>query len=202
MWGFTSKDMALKRVNSKVSYLDAQWLNELDAETWKRNIVLFQRNLTDSIIESATRKLPAEIYALRGKILTKRLKHRRDGLMKHAMRYYRFLAANPFVIGTDEQDSFTIMSEGNSLVVRISRMGADNKNRIVYKRKFNPRDTKNIAIIGLDGNDQFEIDEAVSSSIKLQLKGGDGEDVYSVKGKIKTRIGDVDPTDRKVLVQK
>lgn len=57
--------------------------------------------------------------------------------------------------------------------------------------------------MGLDGNDHFSIDENVSSSIKLQLKGGEGNDVYNVQGKIKTVIEDDNKTTVKVaLVQK
>jgi hypothetical protein len=202
MWGFTNKEMALKKLNAKISYIDAQWLNELTAEDWENAISLVQKNITDSVIEKAVRKLPAEIYSLSGRNLAQKLKNRRDGLMKQGMRYYRFLAATPFIIGCEQQDFVTIDSEERGILVTISRKNGDDKNAIVYRRKFNPHHTKKIFIRGLSGNDHFKIDEKVSSRIKLQLEGGEGNDVYTVRGRIKTRIGDTDSTTRIVFARK
>lgn len=44
--------------------------------------------------------------------------------------------------------------------------------------------------MGLGGNDHFIVNEKVSSSIKLALKGGEGNDSYSLKGKIITTVED------------
>ena len=47
-----------------------------------------------------------------------------------------------------------------------------------------------IQIIGLGGNDEYVIDENVSSKIKLQLIGGEGNDQYTLKGNIRAKIKD------------
>jgi hypothetical protein len=74
---------------------------------------------------------------------------------------------------------------------------------IVYHRKFHPQETKRIFIKGFGGNDQFTVDQNVSSSIRLYLDGGNGTDVYSLKGKIKTRIEESNKTAaRPTLAQK
>lgn len=202
MWGFTGKSMALRKLNAKISYIDAQWLNELTAQDWKNEITSIQKNITDSVIAAAVKKLPPEIYRLSGAALTKKLKNRRDELMKQGMRYYRFLAASPFIIGCEEQDFFTVSSEGRDISITISRKGSDDKTEVVYSRKFNSLHTKKICIKGLSGNDQFKVDEKVSSKIKLLLEGGDGNDVYTVNGKIKTRIGDTDATSKTIFARK
>lgn len=202
MWGFTKKAMSLKRLNAKISYIDAQWLNELNAEDWKTAVSLLQNNLTDDVIDNAVKRLPAEVYALSGRNLSVKLKTRRDGLLKHAMRYYKHLAVNPFIIGTEERDLFTIKSEGRHVSVSVSRNAPDKKNSIIYQRKFNPRHTKTICIMGLGADDEFQIEESVSSSIKLQLQGGAGDDEYHVKGKIKTRVEDTVASGKRALAQK
>jgi hypothetical protein len=56
--------------------------------------------------------------------------------------------------------------------------------------------------MALAGNDHFDIDEKVSSSIRLNLEGGEGDDIYIVKGKIKYKIGDSDSIVNSVLAQK
>lgn len=51
----------------------------------------FQNNVTDSVIEAAIKKQPKEIFAIRGNELIGKLISRRDGLLKHAMKYYSLL---------------------------------------------------------------------------------------------------------------
>ena len=106
------------------------------------------------------------------------------------MKYYRFLATNAFIIGTDDQEFFTIKKEGDNITVIGSATNSADKDQVIYQRTFTRKDTRKIFIKGLGGNDHFDIDENVSSSIILQLEGGDGDDLYNVKGDIKTRIED------------
>ncbi|MBC7828483.1 MAG: hypothetical protein H7122_12105 [Chitinophagaceae bacterium] len=200
MHSFTNDGSALKKLSNKTWEMDAQWLNQLDEKDWKNAIIQFQNKLTDSVIEMAVKKIPAEVYAISGKKLERKLKNRRNGLLEHAMNYYRFLATNAFIIGSDEQEFFTIEKAGDNITVTASRNGSEDKNKIIYQRTFNQRHTKKIVIMGLDGNDHFDINENVSSSIKLQLEGGDGNDVYSVKGKIKTKIEDDHNSPAKIVL--
>ena len=200
MHSFTNDGSALKKLSNKTWEMDAQWLNQLDEEDWKRAIISFQNNLTDSLIETAVKKIPAEAYAISGKKLELTLKNRRDGLLEHAIKYYQFLATKAFVIGTDEEEYFKVRKEGDDITVTALRNNSKEKNQVFYKRKFNQKDTKQIFILGLDGNDHFEIDDTVTSSIKLVLQGGKGNDIYSVKGNIKTRIEDDDAATNKTAL--
>jgi hypothetical protein len=190
MRGFTKQSNQLKQLNAKVYNIDIHWLNELSANDWRAAIKLFQKQITDSVIETAVKKLPPEIYPLGGSKLISKLKSRRDGLMEHAMRYYRFLAAHPMVRGTDENELVSIAADGSNLSITIFELGVGKKDRVVYHRKFTPKETKRITILAFGGNDQFEIDKNVRSRIRIFLEGGDGQDVYNVKGQIKTRISD------------
>jgi hypothetical protein len=187
---FTNDGSALKKLSNKTWEMDAQWLNQLGESDWENAIIDFQNKVTDSVIEAAVKKMPAEIYSFSGKKFQGILSARRDGLLKHAMKYYRFLAANAFIIGTDDQEFFTIKKEGDNITVIGSATNPADKDQVIYQRTFTRKDTRKIFIKGLGGKDHFDIDENVSSSIILQLEGGDGEDVYNVKGDIKTRIED------------
>ena len=200
MKGFTKKATGLKRLNAKVLDLDLRWLNELSAADWKAEISMLQKNLSDSIINQAVQRIPAEIYASSGNKLVNKLITRRNGLMKYAMNYYHFLARHPVIFGTDDQELIRISSCDSGICVTVQ---GNKNNQIIYSRKFNPRETKRIFVKGQDGNDQFIVDENVSSSIKLYLEGGDGNDLYSVKGNIKTKIEDDNKVSGKsVLVHK
>jgi hypothetical protein len=68
-------------------------LTELKKEDWEMTIKEFQNNIQDSVIESAIKKQPPEIFAIRGNELINKLKSRRDGLLKHGMKYYSFLTS-------------------------------------------------------------------------------------------------------------
>jgi len=190
MHSFTNDGSALKKLSNKTWEMDAQWMNQLNEEDWKTAINDFQNKLTDSVLEVAVRKLPKEVYAISGEKLLEKLKNRRNGLTEHAIKYYRFLARNAFIIGSDKEEFFTIKNEGENISVTGYRNKSTNKDQIIYQRIFNQKHTRKIFIMGLDGNDHFDIKDNVSSSIKLQLEGGDGDDVYIVNGKIKTRIED------------
>jgi hypothetical protein len=199
MHSFTNDGSALKKLSNKTWEMDSQWMNELDADDWKSAIIDFQNKLTDSIIERAVNKMPAEVYAYSGKELTRKLKNRRNGLLVHAMRYYKFLAGNVYVLGTDEGEYFKVTAEGDRISVTAFSKKSGSKDNITYQRTFNENDTRKIFIIGLGGKDHFEVDEKVSSSITLQLEGGKGDDVYSVRGKIRTKIEDKSIDSKKVL---
>lgn len=203
MKGFTKRPTGLRRLNARILNLDLQWLNELTAEDWKAGITMLQESLTDSIIYKAVRKIPVEAYAFSGNIIAEKIISRRNGLMKYAMRYYKFLAIHPVISGTNEHEIFRVSSDSSGIFVTVHQQGNDKNKKPIYQRNFNPRETKKISLMGLDGNDQFDVDQNVSSSIKLYLEGGDGNDLYTVSGKIKTKILDRNKTPgRSALVQK
>ena len=100
-------------------------------------------------------------------------------------------------------DIFDISANNPGLTITVRQPGNRQNDKIIYRRKFHPSETKKISIRGLGGNDRFIIHPNVSSSIRLYLQGGDGNDEYSVNGKIKTRIDDIKKsTPRAVFVQK
>ena len=202
MHSFTNDGSALKKLSNKTWEMDAQWLNQLNEDDWKNAIINFQNKLTDSVIEKAVKKIPAAVYAISGKQLAEKLKNRRNGMLEHAMKYYRFLATNAYIIGSDQQEIFTIRKEGENISVTTERNSAKGKSEVIFQRIFKQHETKKIFILGLDGNDHFDIEENVSSSIRLRLQGGDGNDVYSVKGKIKTRIEDDNKSTGKIVLAK
>jgi hypothetical protein len=51
--------------------------------------------LSDDVLDSATRRLPPEIYAMYGDELYRLLRIRRDKMPEAVMDYYRFLREHP-----------------------------------------------------------------------------------------------------------
>jgi len=88
---FNKSARGIKGLSKKTRELDKQFTSELEKEEWETIIRDFQENISDSVIESAIKKQPPEIFAIRGKELIEKLKSRRDGLFRHALKYHDFL---------------------------------------------------------------------------------------------------------------
>ena len=183
MRGFTSESKGLKKLNKKTWFFDHNFLNELDADDWQRIIADFQRSITDSVIHKAISRLPPETYAIRGKEIENKLKSRRDGLMKNAMKYYEDLASTVHVIGTDKADLFRVTGSGDDIAVTVYDYHKKQRGEVVYTRLFKRGVTHEIFLNGFGEDDHFEIDETVSSKIRLIIEGGDGKDSLTNNGK-------------------
>ncbi len=88
---FNKSGRGIKGLSKKTRALDKQFTSQLKREDWESIIKEFQNNVTDSVIESAIKKQPPEIFAIRGNELIEKLRARRDGLLKHGMKYHSFL---------------------------------------------------------------------------------------------------------------
>jgi hypothetical protein len=173
---------------------DRTFLNQLSAEEWRQIIKEFQADLTDSTMNIAVRRFPPEIYAIDGKIITAKLISRRGLMEKQGMRYYHFLSHYVNIVGSNKPEYFRISSEpdGRLKVSVYERKNKVDTNYLLYRRTFDHKDTKELRLYGLNGNDLFETDGNVSSRIKVRIIGGKGNDTFDIKGRVPTQLYDLD----------
>jgi len=172
--------------------LDRTFLNSLDSSTWRKTISTFRSDLADNIIDDAVKKLPPEIYAVSGSELSDKLKSRRDYLQKAGMKYYNFLSKQVNVVGTNKKEYFKVESVGQNLQVRVYKKTKETDSAsLIYNRIFEPSVTKEIDFYGLNGDDVFEIDDNVQSTIRLRIIGGRGDDTFNIKGNISIYLYDL-----------
>jgi len=88
---FNKSGRGINKLGKKTKELDKQITSPLKKEDWETIIKEFQKNVSDTVIVSALKKQPPEIFAIRGNELIEKLKLRRDGLLKQVMKYYDFL---------------------------------------------------------------------------------------------------------------
>ena len=88
---FNNSAKNIKHLSKKSWALDKQLLGSLSETDWQTVTREFQKNVSDSVLVSAIRKQPPEIFAIRGNELIEKLKSRRNSLQKQAMKYYSFL---------------------------------------------------------------------------------------------------------------
>src|SRR5215472_7583819 len=100
------------------------------------------------------------------------------------MNYYRFLSRTVSIVGTNDPELVSISKMEHGIIsVTVNKIdSAGNISRILYQRKFDPGDTKEIRIYGLEGNDQFIV-TGNDSKIKIRLIGGPGKDQFTNKSK-------------------
>ena len=67
--------------------MDRLLLTNIEKTEWMEIAADVQAKLTDTVIESAIRRFPAEYYALRGEELVSKLKARRDSLTEYGERF-------------------------------------------------------------------------------------------------------------------
>jgi len=172
--GLRAKPKDILSFNYAARNFDRLFLNELDESTWKNEIDVFLSAVTNEVIDSAFKKQPKELHKFSSNDIIKTLKKKRASFKKDMMHYYRFISKNVAILGTNDADIFTLTKNVNGdLDVKVQSL---KDSTLIYTRSFN-KVTKEIRVYGLEGNDQFVIDGA-SSSIKIRLIGGPGEDVF------------------------
>ncbi len=183
--GFKRENLKLKRLNKKSFGFDRIFLSALDEQDWKETVSEFEKNITDSAIASAVKEMPASIYALSGAEIETTLKLRRAALMQQWPKYYQHLSGEVLVDGSNAAELFELSVQGDKLVVTVTDIAKKTKR---YARAFDADETFALQLNGFGGNDRFVLPANVSSSIKIKFNGGDGADVYELKGKVKHTI--------------
>ncbi|MDN3656073.1 hypothetical protein QWZ08_10580 [Ferruginibacter paludis] len=166
--------------NLAATFLDKQFLNVLTEADWKNTIVALQQLLTDSLIKKALLKMPPAIYSLSGDFLYKRLRQRRDNMLKFGLKYYKILNKAVTITGTDKQEVFIInkIDKDNTEITVLAKNKKNTNGEIIFSRIFNHAVTKEITLYGLGGCDEFIYKGRNNNKIFDRVVGGDGNDLY------------------------
>lgn len=192
--GFRKDMPEIHWLNWSARDFDRAFMNQLSGDQWREIIRQFQANLTDSVIRSAVQKFPDSIFALSGESIIEKLKSRRDLLETEGMKYYRYISDYVTIVGSNKPEYFKVSkSEGDNIKVLVyERINKVDTGFRLYQRTFNPRETKELRMYGLHGNDLFEVDEDVRSKILVRIIGGKGNDTFDIKGHTPTQLYDID----------
>lgn len=182
--GFVSRD------------IDAFFLNELTAADWQQELAFLTSALTDSVIHSAVQSLPAPAIAAHGGQIEERLKNRRDALPKRGMQFYRFLAEQVNIVGSDKTEHFTVSRSDSGIAVSVASKDGQQK----YRRVFDPKETDGIYLYGMGGADSFVVGPGVQRGLQIRAVGGSGKDVFDIAGNAKTFVYD-DADEENVLLR-
>ena len=161
---------------SNGEYLDRRALNKLTRAQFRAAALDMQHRLPDSLLQRALHRLPAAAYAIEGARTLVALQARRAALPTLAEAFYRELARQPRIAGTNETERFEIHRYADSTVVVVfPAQGA----AVLYHRAFVPADTRRIQLEGLGGDDVFTVEThgpAARRQPTIRIHGGPGTD--------------------------
>lgn len=173
-------------------YLDRRHLGGLSWPEWEAVARELQSRLTDEVITAAVAELPPEHHRLGGSTLVRRLQGRRDGLPRAALRFYRQLAGEVEVHGTDQSEVVDVApGEGGTVAVTIT--GSEGEPR--YRRFFRPQHTSEVRL-HLKGGDDRLVRQPGTGAITLRVIGGAGHDILDDTRAGGTRFYDADAGSR------
>ena len=137
-----------------------------------------KEQLTDQAIDAALRRMPSAWYAIDGEPLAKDLRQRRDGLLEFARKFYLHLADRVDIRATDRDDLAAIQHfEDGSLKVTLSpAAAAGTASTPYYERRFSPKETQEVNVYLLGGNDRLLTAGPKTGRITLRVLGGRGDD--------------------------
>ncbi|WP_027394621.1 metallophosphoesterase [Aquimarina latercula] len=175
----------VKWINASATRLDRTLIQNSGREEWLKQAKYIQENLTDIEIENAFKNIPPEAKGEDLDRIKKNLKGRRKNLMDIANRYYDYLASLAIVMGTDKDDLIEIIrTEKGKTRVLVSRIKDGKKGIVVSDKIFDKKETKEIWIYGLDDDDVFESSGKPQDPIRINIIGGQNNDVYKfMKGR-------------------
>jgi len=180
--GFKKKAKNITTFNRAALNFDRAFLNELAKEDWSEAVDAFLDSMKDSVIEAALSQQPREIQNYSAKRIAEILKEKRQYFKADMMNYYRFLSHTVSVVGTNDRELYSISTLDHGVVlVKVSKIDSSgNASGKLYERKFDPADTREIRIYGLEGDDNF-VTTGKNSKIKVRLIGGPGKDQFTNK---------------------
>jgi hypothetical protein len=173
--GFSEEYSSVFSLHWNSRDLDRQFLSALEQPVWDSVAGGITERLTDEVIESAVRLLPTELYEIDGPWLENALKQRRAALPDAAEKFYKLLAHEVEVHGTDLSEDLHITELSDGLVeITLTERSSHSP---YFRRRFDPDETEEIRIRLHDSDDAVRITGG-QLGLTVRIVGGKGDDTF------------------------
>jgi len=156
--------------------LDRRLLSGLDWPVWDSTATEIQGRLTDAVIDDAVAKMPVELRERNAAWLAAALKSRRDHLPEAARRFYRMLAAEADVWGSDKAERVEVSRPADRVLDVTIYPAKDESASPLFHRRFNRGETKEVRLYLHGGDDQVRVTGQGGGAPLLRVVGGGGDD--------------------------
>ncbi|HXA01048.1 MAG TPA: metallophosphoesterase, partial [Cytophagaceae bacterium] len=183
-FGYDYKDII--GLNKSAASIDRRFLSTISETEWIAIADSLKLSVTDKVIEDAIHRLPESIFKIHGDEIISKLKSRRDKLPDAAKAYYRVLAKYVNVYTSNKNEKFVVQRlNDNETKVSIYKIGKDGETKHkIFERIFYRKQTKEVRLYGLSGNDIFTVTGNTKKGIKIRIIGGDGNDTITDQSKV------------------
>lgn len=194
---FDFRIKGLRSLMWQARHLDRLLGSELSRQDWLDAAHIVSRHISPNTIDSAIARLPEGVQQIHGQEIAAKLKTRISDLPLYAGQYYRMLAREVDVVGSNAADHFeAIRNPDGTVQVSVYHLQDGRRGERFYTRLFYPDETREIRLFGLQGDDVFDISGVSSTSILIRVIPGSGvtslSDVSEVRrGGKNTRIYDL-----------
>jgi hypothetical protein len=156
--------------------VDRRLLTGLEWPVWDSIATSLQGRLTDSVIDAAVQRLPPELRVKNQQWLAGALKSRRDRLPSAARRFYRLLAAEVEVHGSDKPEAVEVTHPADRMLDVTIHAAKAERPAPLYHRRFDRADTKEVRLYLQGGDDTVLIQGDAGGAPLLRVIGGGGND--------------------------
>ena len=191
----------IKGLIKNAKYIDRLALNGLTEAEFLTIANELKSDLTDSIIAYSVNQYPSEVFKKMGYETICKLKTRRNKLDKAAGEYYRLLFERVQIVGTDQQETFTVERLNN----RDTKVTVeDQKGGIIFQHVYDNHITREISLVGLDGKDKFIVRGKADKGTLVKIFGGQHADEIIDESEVKglTRKTKIYDTKNENIIQK
>ena len=177
---FDAEISGLRSLTWPARHLDRFLLTSLTRQNWLNLAQDLQNTFTDAVIDKAIAEMPPEIAKGQGQEIGATLKARRARLPTVLQDYYETLARYVDVVGSNKSEYFKIDRLPHAQV-RVQVFRKDDKTNLpqgepYFERNFLKKETNEVRLYGLGGQDVFEVSGETKASIRVRIIGGDGAD--------------------------
>lgn len=195
--GFRPKARNMSRFFFNARFFDRSFLTGLSEKDWREASEWLIPLMTDAVIDEALKQQPREVQSQSAPKIAEILKERRKYLTNDALIYYKALAKEVDVVGSDKKELFDITrnTDGSVAVIvyKITKEGQQSTK--LYDRVFIHGETKEIRLWGMGGEDKFLFHGDGAKTICVRVIGGAGNDIFDNQAThtaaIKTRVYDL-----------
>ncbi len=169
-------------------YFDRPVLTQLSRADRRALADSVQASLTDSVLAAGLRQWPDSIYRLSGPTILAKLQAHRAHLPEWADQYYRFLAQDVEVVGSDGAEEFEVLRQDDARTqVTVYELSKTGKRRAMrYQRMFQTAETQEIRLYGQGGADVFVLRGAVQHGPVVRVVGGEGTDTLRDDSRVRS----------------
>ena len=177
----------VKNINTFVfnaRLIDGLFTNELSYDDWTNATANVVNKLSDSVIETALKQMPAGVYQATHTQLYDQLQKRRQDLLRVLPVYYRFINKIIDITASDKKELIRISDTlDRKLSVSIFKVSNENSvGKLLYERVLDPAVTKELRLFIYGGNDSVVVRNN-SSPVTIRIVGdGVSAKQYSFSG--------------------